>query len=579
MDTYEFSKSNLPQDLSQDTPYESKQYNYINDMNNSVYTNSQQTLVQFDLSSIYNAGSFVDLGQMYLTIPMVYTACYSDGAAAVAPTANAGNEFLVTPKSGQWNLIQSLEIQMNGNTIIQQQPNINFYTNFRMLSQMSQDDLTALGRTLGIQPDDVQSYLYNSTIATDGCVGGNGLSNNSIFPINPDGTAAAANTYEQNAFGTYCKQGSVYNTALQSRSQRIANNNAGNGFNAIANETNMNNEFLPNYKVANANYMTWLDYAIIRLQDISDFFAQAPLTKNVNALLRMYINTGVMDVSLSKANQGEMLLSSQNSTFVNTCPFTINQLPVANIPATVTNLVVSCNIARSSVSTSMSGVSLSASAVSSPMNACRLYYPMIKLKPERALQYVQSNRSKKIVYSNVLSSNYTNITAGSSYNQLVQSGVRNIKGILIIPFISASVNGAMNGANPFATYSSPFDTSPNTTPISLTQLNVMVGGVNQMQNYYNYTYEDFVQQVSLYEKINSADLGLSCGLISQAMWEHAYRYYYFDLSRGTNADLSTPRNCNITFTNNNQVSVDIWVFIEQYSETILDVETGLLTSI
>ena len=567
MDTYEFSKSNLPQDLSQDTPYESKQYNYINDMNNSVYTNSQQTLVQFDLSSIYNAGSFVDLGQMYLTIPMVYTACYSDGAAAVPPTANAGNEFLVTPKSGQWNLIQSLEIQMNGNTIIQQQPNINFYTNFRMLSQMSQDDLTALGRTLGIQPDDVQSYLYNSTIATDGCVGGNGLSNNSIFPINPDGTAAAANTYEQNAFGTYCKQGSVYNTALQSRSQRIANNNAGNGFNAIANETNMNNEFLPNYKVANANYMTWLDYAIIRLQDISDFFAQAPLTKNVNALLRMYINTGVMDISLSKANQGEMLLSSQNSTFVNTCPFTINQLPVANIPAAVTNLVVSCNIARSSVSTSMSGVSLSASAVSSPMNACRLYYPMIKLKPERALQYVQSNRSKKIVYS------------GSSYNQLVQSGVRNIKGILIIPFISASVNGAMNGANPFATYSSPFDTSPNTTPISLTQLNVMVGGVNQMQNYYNYTYEDFVQQVSLYEKINSADLGLSCGLISQAMWEHAYRYYYFDLSRGTNADLSTPRNCNITFTNNNQVSVDIWVYIEQYSETILDVETGLLTSI
>ena len=325
--------------------------------------------------------------------------------------------------------------------------------------------------------------------------------------------------------------------------------------------------------------MTWLDYAIIRLQDISDFFAQAPLTKNVNALLRMYINTGVMDVSLSKANQGEMLLSSQNSTFVNTCPFTINQLPVANIPAAVTNLVVSCNIARSSVSTSMSGVSLSASAVSSPMNACRLYYPMIKLKPERALQYVQSNRSKKIVYSNVLSSNYTNITAGSSYNQLVQSGVRNIKGILIIPFISATVNGAMNGANPFATYSSPFDTSPNTTPISLTQLNVMVGGVNQMQNYYNYTYEDFVQQVSLYEKINSADLGLSCGLISQAMWEHAYRYYYFDLSRGTNADLSTPRNCNITFTNNNQVSVDIWVYIEQYSETILDVETGLLTSI
>ena len=75
--------------------------------------------------------------------------------------------------------------------------------------------------------------------------------------------------------------------------------------------------------------MTWLDIAIIRLKDISDFFAQAPLSKNMNALLRIYINTGVMNVTLSKANSGEMLLSSNNSTFVNTCPFTINQLPVA----------------------------------------------------------------------------------------------------------------------------------------------------------------------------------------------------------------------------------------------------------
>ena len=328
-DIYEFSKSNLVQDLSAETPYESKQYNYINDMNNGVYTNSQQTLVQFDLSSIYNSGSFIDMGQMYLTIPMVYTACYSTGVLPVAPTVNTGNEWLITPKSGSWNLIQSLEIQMNGNTIIQQQPNINMHTNFKMLSQMSEDDLRSFGRTLGIHPDDVQSYIYNSTIGTSGCVGGNGLSNNMIFPVKSDGTAGVANLNEQNAFGAYCAKGSVYNTALQYRSQRIANNTSANGMNAIFSQTNMNAEFLPYFQVANTNYMTWLDIAIIRLKDISDFFAQAPLSKNMNALLRIYINTGVMNITLSKANAGEMLLSSANSTFVNTCPFTINQLPVA----------------------------------------------------------------------------------------------------------------------------------------------------------------------------------------------------------------------------------------------------------
>jgi len=584
-DIYEFSKANLKQDIVDETPYESKQFNFINDMNSGVYTNSQQSLVQFDLSSIYNSGQFIDLSQMYLVIPIVYTASYSTGSAPVAPTAGAGNEWLITPKSGSWNLIQSMEIQMNGNTVIQQTPNVNFYTNFKLLSQMSLDDLRSFGRTLGMHPDDAQSYLYNtaSSSATTGAVGGNGLCNNMVFPVNNQGVAQAANKDEQNVFGSYSSQGSVYNTALQYRSQRIANNLSANGFSSIFTTTNMNNEFLPYFQIANTNYMTWLDVAVIRLKDVSDFFAQAPLTKNLNCLLRIYVNTGYMAVSLSKATLGAMMLSSSNSTFVNTCPFTINQLPLANIPATTTNLVVSCNIARSTVSTSSMGITLALSGVSHPINACRCYYPLIKLKPERALEYVQGNRSKKIVYTNVLSSNYTAITAGSTYNQLIQSGVRNLRGILIIPFISQSIHGQLSGLTnqitPFATYSSPFDTSPNTTPCSLTQVNIQVGGINQLMNYYNYTYEDFVQQVSMYEKINSSDMGLSCGLISQYMWEHGYRFYYFDLSRGTNADLSSPRNINVTLQNNAQLSIDLWVFVEHFNESVLDVETGMLQSI
>jgi hypothetical protein len=152
------------------------------------------------------------------------------------------------------------------------------------------------------------------------------------------------------------------------------------------------------------------------------------------------------------------------------------------------------------------------------------------------------------------------ISAGSTYNQLVQSGVRNIRGILIIPFISQSTHGVLNtGGNafttpiiPFAPYASPFDSAPNTTPMSLTQLNVSIGGVNELMNFYNYTYENFVQQVNLYDKINLTDMGLSCGLISQYMWEHGMRFYYVDCSRATMADMNSPRNVNITFQNNSQ---------------------------
>lgn len=117
-DTYEFAKSNVEQSIASETPYESKQWNFINDINNGVYTNTQQSLVQFDLSSIYNSSGFVDVSQIYLTIPLVYTACYSTANPAnVAPTANAGNEFLITPKCGYYNPIQSIKVQINGQTV------------------------------------------------------------------------------------------------------------------------------------------------------------------------------------------------------------------------------------------------------------------------------------------------------------------------------------------------------------------------------------------------------------------------------------------------------------------------------
>ena len=50
-DNYEFSKSSAPQSTSAYSPYVDKQNNYINDINNGVYSNnSGLTLVQWDLN-------------------------------------------------------------------------------------------------------------------------------------------------------------------------------------------------------------------------------------------------------------------------------------------------------------------------------------------------------------------------------------------------------------------------------------------------------------------------------------------------------------------------------------------------
>ena len=49
-DNYEFMKASECQDIDDYSPYVDKQYNnYINDINNGVYTNNSLTLVNFDL--------------------------------------------------------------------------------------------------------------------------------------------------------------------------------------------------------------------------------------------------------------------------------------------------------------------------------------------------------------------------------------------------------------------------------------------------------------------------------------------------------------------------------------------------
>ena len=158
----------------------------------------------------------------------------------------------------------------------------------------------------------------------------------------------------------------------------------------------------------------------------------------------------------------------------------------------------------------------------------------------------------------------------------------NIRGLLILPFISSTTNGLVSGTyassvTPFSQVLSPFDTAPMTTSnISLINLQVAIGGVNQISNVISYGFEEFMTQVTLYEKLCALDMGMSCGLINQAWWENN-RMYYVDLSRCNPADLLTPRNITLSFTNNSNVTIDVQVFTEYFREMAIDVETGSVT--
>jgi hypothetical protein len=124
---------------------------------------------------------------------------------------------------------------------------------------------------------------------------------------------------------------------------------------------------------------------------------------------------------------------------------------------------------------------------------------------------------------------------------------------------------------------SPFDTCPATkAQLSLTNLQVSVGGQNVLQSTLNMNYENFLAQVNLAEQRTSSDFGVSTGLIHQGYWE-ASKWYFVNVERGNSADKLQPRNINLSFNKILIVAIDLLVFIFHSDQLVIDVETGIVT--
>lgn len=626
-DNYQFAKSNAPQGLEHETPYMDEQWNFVNDINSGVYS-SGPSLVQFDLSSIFNSDRLCDVNRAYTVIPVVYCAAYTAGSTntALGLAANVSYFQQCGLKFNYANLINQIEISVNGKVLDQMQPFTNVYSNMRMISSMSIDDLQSYGITWGMGRclDNVESLRYNgpgvlSSLVTGGTypsstgtwlqagassggVGGNGLSNCSIYGLNSndgDQTSVGFQNGSSYNIGAYYRLNRLNDYSAQtyavgaSPCTNLYGPNTVNGTN-LQTITQANTEFRPTFQVIN-NVMVWTDYCVIPLANILDSIRQFPLTKRFDATVRMYLNTNSMvncqvATGAAGATNAQSLLSSGSyNTFQNTCPLMINSVYSATattIPATATVLTAGLFVGRVT-SISLNGINfatIGAAIPSSSMPACRIYYPLVQLKPNLRSLYINENRNKKVVYTSFLYNQFNAISSGSTFSQLVQSGLQNIRGVWILPVISSSVNGltgagftVANGITAFSTFSSPFTDGLYNGPLSLTNLNVTVAGINKVQNSYITDFENWIQQISRYEKpVGASDVGMSVGLLGQYQFENGIRAYYIDCSRDSPASQMSPRNVNITFQNNSAVTIDVLIFCEVFKEVVVDVENGLI---
>lgn len=624
-DEYNFIASNSPQSVDAASPYSEKNFNNLNDINSGVYSASN-TLVQFDLASIYNSSLFTDTNDSFLTIPLVMVAQFGSGTTSAGPhTLRAPPnvaESLLTFKNGFHNMVHQIEIQSGGQVIQNIQPFNNVVKGFKLLSTMSATDLKQLSSSYGLadclDSCESQKWLTVPFTASDGMtpatgqMSGVGLINNQAYL-----SATAPYSGAQKVAAT--QNSYTVNEALQKRIARVtslqktsaasaAGNSATLGSNiygatqsaagkqpVIMTATELQQEFKPHFLVS-GNSAVWYDVAVIPVKWLADSFRSIGLSKKLDMQLRVYLNTGsmVVPVKFTSASTGLPQYGlPTSSTFANTCPFTVNSVPLASAADNTAgdgfvlgagdvsgNIVCGCYVARAPVTSILAGglsYNLADGVTGNMMQSCRFYYSQIKLEPSRALAYEQDNRAKMCVYEDYIFNQYNSIPAGGTFSQLVQSGIRNPIALCVVPFISGTTPTLVGGATQlgFSQYASPFDTSPSSyAPISLTNLQVALGGQNVLKSgTLNFSWENFLEQVVLADSVVAGIGPANVGVIDEKWWEQN-RVYWVDLSRSNDADKASMRNLVLSFKNNSQIVIDIMVFTVYSSCITVDVSNG-----
>lgn len=582
----------------------SKKWVYVNDNNNGNYSSQ----VVIDSTPLSNAGAWVSWQEAYIMMPLVVQlSAVSGGATINADTPDPLYTWAF--KNGFWNMINSMTIEFNNQNVVQQTPFTNVFRSFKALTSFSEEDIKNHGSSIGFYPDTAGSWAWSPDVASPN---GSGLSNNKDAPAmvaisGAVGTAEATNAsfirsylasapagaslpttgYGQGGnptnrlFGEY-----AYNEGMLKRQEwlgycpdLVGNYNQG----AINSASTCESVYRP-YVSVDANCASWAVYAKLRLKDLHDYFDKMPLLKG--STIRFYLNTNqtllnftIADTSVASVDVltgGSLTLpSAPNVNGGLTCPLMLasNDVQQGLSPLVAGTYQLSVSIYKNQFNQTNKSV------FQTGLQSCRLYAPIYKFTPLKEQQYLSLAPTKKIKYCDIFQYQFSDIGANSPFNFLVSNGIANIKSVLVVPLIASSANkciGTAGSQTSISTLLSPLTTTGGTPdPITLTNFNILVSGVNLFLNNEMYDYEAFCQELAQSNQLNGGmTTGLASGLISQDDFSRGMRYYYGNCSRILPAEAGVSRSVQIVGTNASQVKCDLMVFVEFEREITIDITTG-----
>lgn len=510
--------------------FQDKKWTYITDSTSNGGNFSSQ--IQFDLNTLSSQSQWVDLSQAYVNFPIRVKV---RNATASSITSVSTTQLLTCLKNGFHQMVDSVQLVVDGQTIQTSQIYENIAANFRVLSTWSKDTLTQYGPSLGIALD---SYTDLENTATSSL----------IRPIWGIDTVESANV------GIVGRQGSQNVRADTLACASILSTQAKNlGKSQVAIVTGGATV------TAGSHAYTQFVLATVRLADICPAIKAMPMTRNLKGFL--YLNYNSSTTTLTFDGTPALTTVSTVSQFGRTAPVLIDN-------GLVTSQLGKAN-AVWELEATISGVQTDLTAAAPPITYARLvcpYYvanPMVDsaLSMKKTFRYLERNVST------------FDITAGANITNTLSPGIANPKGVLLFPYFTGSSVVSNLLSNPLLSVT---DSCPSTTsPLAaLKDLQIMVGNKPVFNNPVAYDADLFLQEIAQLGADGGLNNEFDSGLLSAQDWDRLYRYYYVNVGRRIESEDGSSKSVIVQCTNATQCNMRVIAMVFYEKEITVDTSAG-----
>jgi hypothetical protein len=356
-----------------------KRVPFVIDINQGSYQNG---VITIDATAQLNGSEgLACLRDAYLMLP--YQISMRNGGTAQTAAAN---RFCATLKCGNWNVIDSMSLELNGKTIISMADYKLFWNNIRAQTGYSPQYVEKHGAESFLFPDSAQSALYSSATSS---TTGDGYTNTTAFTSSfattgPAGGASIPNDgLVKRLLSNPPNAGSDFSTSWSSVGAAAAST-------TIANQT-ARGAFVAGAATANAIMGTWNYTLKVKLTDLHPIFKELYLMANPQIRLRFRVNQGTSAVAVD-ASKG-MSLTSTTLASGDVCPVMVaassSGNPMAGVLANSAPFSISWGAVVNALEPTIDGTYM-------PFTTSRLYVPFVHLENPQA---IISKPVKKVRYN------------------------------------------------------------------------------------------------------------------------------------------------------------------------------------